>query len=146
MFLGSYNVRLRDKNRISFPSKFRELTGDSLFITNWFENSLLILGKNDWEKFTTNIFKENSFLLPQVRDLERYIYGGTFEVRLDTEGRFVIPPFLKDHAKIGKNAVFVGGLWHISLWDEEVYNSYRDLNQIQIKDTAEKAYQKLIKS
>jgi MraZ protein len=145
MFLGSYSVRLRDKNRISFPSKFRELTGDSLFITNWFENSLLVLGKNEWEKFTTNIFKENSFLLSEVRDLERYIYGGTFEVELDSEGRFVIPPFLKEHAKIGKNAIFVGGLWHISLWDEEIYNSYRALNQIQIRTTAEKAYQKITK-
>lgn len=145
MFLGSYSVRLRDKNRISFPSKFRELTGDSLFITNWFENSLLVLGKNEWEKFTTNIFKENSFLLSDVRDLERYIYGGTFEVELDSEGRFVIPPFLKEHAKIGKNAIFVGGLWHISLWDEEIYNSYRALNQIQIRTTAEKAYQKITK-
>jgi len=145
MFLGSYSVKLRDKNRISFPSKFRELTGDSLFITNWFENSLLVLGKNEWEKFTTNIFKENSFLLSEVRDLERYIYGGTFEVELDSEGRFVIPPFLKEHAKIGKNAIFVGGLWHISLWDEEIYNSYRALNQIQIRTTAEKAYQKITK-
>jgi len=145
MFLGSYSVKLRDKNRISFPSKFRELTGDSLFITNWFENSLLVLGKNEWEKFTTNIFKENSFLLSEVRDLERYIYGGTFEVELDSEGRFVIPPFLKEHAKIEKNAIFVGGLWHISLWDEEIYNSYRALNQIQIRTTAEKAYQKITK-
>ncbi len=146
MFLGSYNVKLREKNRISFPAKFRELTGDSLFITNWFENSLLILGKEEWEKFTSNIFSQNTFLLSQVRDLERFIYGGTFEVNLDAEGRFVIPPFLKEHAKIGKEAIFVGGLWHISLWDVELYSSYRDLSSIQIKDTAEKVYQKLIKS
>lgn len=145
MFLGTFNVKVRDKNRIAFPAKFRELTGDTLFITNWFENSLLLLSSKDWEIFTSNLFKENSFLLSQVRDLERYIYGGTFEVKLDKEGRFVLPPSLKKHAKIERDAVFVGGAWYISLWNSIVYENYQELNQLQIRDKAEKAYQQLRK-
>lgn len=143
MFLGSYTVSVREKNRVAFPKKFREITGDSLFFTNWFENSILILSKIDWEKFTTKLLRENSFLLPQVRDIERFIYGGTFEIQLDSEGRFVVPQYLKEHAKLGSEAQFVGGAWYISLWDKKLYESYRDLNQIQIKEKAIKAYREL---
>lgn len=136
-------MRLREKNRIAFPVKFREITGDSLFITNWFENSLLILPRTDWELFNKKLFKENSFLLPQVRDLERFIFGGTFEIELDREGRFILPIFLKEHAKIQKEVQFVGGAWYISLWDKQLYQSYRDMTQIQLKDKAIEAYKQL---
>lgn len=143
MYIGNYEVRLRAKNRLAFPSKFRKLTGDTLYITNWFEDSLIILSKKEWEKLTTDLLSVNSYLIPDVRDLERFIFGGSFEVNLDIEGRFVLPEYLKNYAKIDKEAVFIGGMWYISLWDLNKYESYRDMSRIQIKDKALRAYEKL---
>jgi len=141
MFSGVYNVSVRAKNRIAFPAKFRSQTGDKLLITNWFEKSLLVLPKEKWEELVKEIFKKGSFLLPEVRDLDRFIYGGTFEVELDGEGRFVLPRYLKEYALIGKNAVFVGGMWYIELWDEMVFENHRALNQLQVSKKAEKVFE-----
>lgn len=143
MFLGSYKVRLRAKNRIAFPAKLRDLTGDTLFITNWFENSLIVLPKKDWENLTKDLFSEKSYLLPEVRELERFIMGGTFELNLDSEGRFILPSDLLKYAKIKDEVVFVGGMWYIQIWDQKLYESYRDLNKLQIKNNATIVYEKL---
>ena len=143
MFLGSFTVKVREKNRIAFPAKFREQTGDTLFITNWFEKSLLILSKKDWEKIIEDILEEGSFLVSEVRDLERFIFGGTFEVELDKEGRFVLPPALKEHIGLQKEAIFIGGAWYISLWDLTHYESYREINNLQIKDRATSVYKRI---
>ena len=143
MFLGTFTVRLRAKNRIAFPAKLRELTGDTLFITNWFENSLIVLPKKQWEEITGDIFGQRSFLLPEVRDLERFILGGTIEVTLDTEGRFILPKNLLEHARISQEVVFVGEMWYIQLWDGRHYESYKELSSMQIKQKAIDVYNKL---
>ena len=140
MFLGIFTVRVRKKNRIAFPAKFRKQTGDSLLITNWFENSLLILPKDKWEKLVGDVFEKASFLLPEVRDLDRFIYGGTFEVYLDDEGRFVLPKYLKEYAKIKDNVVFSGGMWYIQLWDRTLFENYRGISNITVRDKAIKVF------
>ncbi|MDO8269267.1 MAG: hypothetical protein Q7T54_01185 [Candidatus Levybacteria bacterium] len=136
MFLGVHKVQVRAKNRIAFPAKLRKQTGDLLFVTNWFENSLLVLPKAKWDIVIKEVFDKASFLLPEVRDLDRFIFGGTFEVELDQEGRFILPKYLKEYAKIKKNAVFVGGMWYIQLWDEKLFENHRIMNQLQIKQKA----------
>lgn len=142
MFLGIFTARVRAKNRIAFPSKFRKQTGSPLLITNWFENSLLVLPKDAWEKLVGEVFKKASFLLPEVRDLDRFIYGGTFEVELDAEGRFVLPKYLKEYAKIKDFAVFSGGMWYIQLWDRTLFENYRAITSIQIREKAIKVFEK----
>lgn len=146
MFIGIYNVRLRQKNRIAFPSKLRKVTGDSLFITNWFENSLLVLPKKDWEELVSNIFENASVLLPEIRDLDRFIYGGTFEVELDSEGRFVMPKYLKEYAQIKDNVIITGGMWYIQMWDEKRFENYRAISSMQIKDKAVKVFEQIQKT
>lgn len=142
MYIGLYEARLRAKNRIAFPARLRQKTGNSLFITNWFENSLLVLPKNDWEQLVKDIFEKASFLLPEVRDLDRFIYGGTFEIELDNEGRFILPAYLKEYAKIQKEVVITGGMWYMQIWDKKVFKNYRALNTLQVKNKAITVFEK----
>ena len=141
MFIGLYRVRLRDKKRIAFPAKLRHITGDRLMITNWFEKSLLVLPKQEWERIVAEIFEKASFLLPEVRNLDQFIYGGTFELELDKEGRFVIPQYLAEYANIKKDIVITGGAWYISIWDESTFESYQTLNALQIRDKAKQVFE-----
>lgn len=145
MYFGLFTLRLRAKNRLAFPAKLRYVTGDTLYVSNWFENSLLVLPKKEWESMVSEIFDKASFLLPEVRDLDRFIYGGTFEVELDNEGRFVLPKYLKEYAKIKDEVIVTGGMWHISIWDKSVFESYRELNTMQVKEKAIKVFETLPK-
>lgn len=141
MYFGLYSVRLRAKNRLAFPAKLKKETGNTLLVTNWFENSLLVLPKKEWEALVTEIFEKASFLLPEVRDLDRFIYGGTYEVELDGEARFVLPAYLKEYAKIREEVVRTGGAWYISIWDKARFESYRALNTLQVKEKAIKVFE-----
>lgn len=141
MYFGSYETILRDKNRISFPSKLKKLTGNNLMLTNWFENSIMILPKKKWEEIVTKIFENASYLMPEVRDMDRFIYGGTFEIELDREGRFVLPAYLKEYGKIRKEIIFVGGFWYMQMFDKEIFEAHRKMNAIQIRDKAVKVFE-----
>lgn len=144
MYFGLYTVRLRAKNRLAFPARFTKETGKTLFITNWFENSLLVLPKDKWEELVGQIFEKATFLLPEVRDLDRFIYGGTYEVELDGEARFVLPASLKEYAHIENEVVIFGGAWYISIWDKARFESYRALTTMQVKDKAIKVFERKV--
>lgn len=141
--MGYYTVSVEAKNRLAFPSKYKELTGNKLLITNWFEKSLLVLPTKEWERVVLKVLKIKSSLLPETRDLKRFIYGGAKEVELDQQGRFVLPRYLREYAHIEGRSSFVGCGEYIELWDSAIWESYTEMMNIQIKETARKAAQNL---
>lgn len=141
MFLGLYNSTCRIKNRIAFPAKLKQQTGDNLVLTNWFEKTVLVLPKASWEELFGRLFQSNAYLLSEVRELDRFIFGGSYEVELDGEGRFVLPKYLKDYGEIKKEIVFVGGAYYILLQDKDRFESMRELVGIQVKEKAIKVFE-----
>lgn len=143
MYLGLYTSRCSLKNQLTFPSKFRKLSPSKLFIANWFENSLIILPQETAVETLNGILGENTTLLPERRDLERFIYGNAVTVELDNKNRFVLDKRLREYARIGKEAVFVGVKERIELWDQEVYLNYGKIREIQIRETAITLYERI---
>lgn len=143
MYLGFYKSQCTQKNQLTFPGKFTHQTGSLLFIAHWFENSLLILPEKTAEKTLKTLIAENITLLPEARDLERFIFGNAETLKLDSKNRFVLSKKLREYARIGKNAVFVGVNERIELWDEEVYANYGQIRQLQIRETAINLYNRI---
>jgi len=92
-----------------------------------------------------NLIANSSELLPEVRDLERFFYSNAAEVELDGQNRFVIPKHLKEYAGIKKKTVFVGVKERIELWDEEQWSNYGKIRELQIKQTARRLYEEIVK-
>jgi len=145
MYLGYFTSHCSAKNQLTYPGKFRKLTGEKLLITTWFEKSLLILPFERGNEIIGGILKETSALLPEVRDLERFLYGNAEEITLDLKNRFVIPRNLREYAQIQKNAVFLGISERIELWDEETYRNYGKIREMQIRETAISHYNRILK-
>lgn len=143
MYLGYYESHCTQKNQLTFPSKFKELAGSELLLTTWFENSLLILPTGAGKQMLSQIISDTTSLLPEGRDLERFFYGNAVTVRLDLKNRFVLPAHLKDFAKIGNDATFVGVGERIELWDLEGFANYGKIREIQIRDTAINYYNRV---
>lgn len=143
MYLGFYTSHANKKNQLTFPGKFKDSTGKQLLITTWFERSLLILPLETGDSIIKTILKETSSLLPEVRDLERFLYGNATQIRLDSKNRFVVPSALREYAQIGKKAVFVGIGERIELWDEETYLNYGKIRELQIRETAINHYNRI---
>lgn len=143
MYLGYFSSSFTIKNQLTFPNKFKRITGQKLLLAKWFEKSIIVLPQETGEEILGAIIKDNSSLLPEVRDLERFFYGSAATVTLDIKNRFVLQKELRDYAQIGKKAIFVGVGARIELWDEEVYKNYGKIRELQIRETAVRQYNRI---
>jgi MraZ protein len=137
MFLGHYQKNFnKQKGRTSVPAVFAKDLGSKAIITKGYEGSLLIVKKNDWQKIISDIAGQN-FLSGLSRQTDRYLLGNAFQVKIDPQGRFVIPAKLRTYAAYGNQVIFVGvgnriELWDLSKWEKN--DQYLDKNISQISE------------
>lgn len=141
MFLGIADSTLGKDGRIVFPSKFRKDVGRKLFVTNWFEHSLIILPFDQGQNIMSRLTNDLVTLLPEGRKLERFLYGGAEGVTVNGEGRFLLPEHLKKYAHIQRDVVFRGIGDRIELWSKESYERYSFLTDDEARQTAISLYE-----
>ncbi len=119
MLYGRYEHTVDAKNRMFVPAKFKEALGASFKVTyNDFNKCILVYSDEEWEKYENKISQLPSL---QFEDFIRTIYSNTVDVQVDSQGRIVIPQFLKDKVDIQKNVIVMGVGSHLEIWSQEVY-------------------------
>ena len=120
MFRGSSPATVDAKGRLKIPTEHRrileEMYGRGLFITSVRGDSALVYPMPVWEAH-----EERLLALPaadRVRDryLERVNYYGQ-QVRLDAQGRSLIPQILREAAQMQGEVVVTGRLDHLVVWN-----------------------------
>lgn len=135
MIIGQYSHTIDDKNRLSLPAKFRKEMGKKVVITPGLDSCLFIFTMKEWEKIAERLsVKESSILQADNRGFNRYLLGGAVEVEVDGVGRMLLPEHLRERAKLKNKVVFIGVKDRAELWDEEIWNSYR--NEVESKASA----------
>ncbi|MCL5435183.1 MAG: division/cell wall cluster transcriptional repressor MraZ [Patescibacteria group bacterium] len=124
MLIGQYEGRLGAKNRIALPKKFRDVLGDKLIITLGYENSLIVVSEKGWKALLEGT-EGKPFIQSETRETQRFLLGGASNVELDSKGRFIIPSYLRDFAKIKTDVVFLGLFRYIEIWDKDEWAQYR---------------------
>ncbi|MEO5999482.1 MAG: division/cell wall cluster transcriptional repressor MraZ [Chitinophagaceae bacterium] len=126
-FLGEYEATLDAKGRFLLPAGFKkQLPEDSSFkfvLNRGFEKCLSLYPIKSWEPIFTEISKLNDFD-PKVREFRRYFLNGATILELDTAGRLLLPPNLKDHAGLEKDIVLVSAVNKIEIWDKNKYQQF----------------------
>ncbi|KUK76962.1 MAG: Protein MraZ [candidate division WS6 bacterium 34_10] len=118
MLIGEYTGKVGEKKRVSLPSKFREELGDEIILTRGYEDALIVVNKKLWESIASEVMN-GSFIDKNIRDTSRFLVGGAKEIELDTQGRFVIPQALFEHADLDDEVVFIGLVNWIEIWDKK---------------------------
>lgn len=136
MIIGEYRNKITVGKRTALPKKFREQLGENLILTRGYENSLVIVDKDKWEKIAGEILN-GSFINSSIRDTSRFLIGSATELELDNQGRFIIPTPLFDYAQLSEDIVFIGlvnwvEVWSTQLWEKRL--EYLDNNSAQIAD------------
>ena len=123
MLLGTFNITLDAKNRISLPAKLRAFFEGSIVINRGFENCLEVRKPQDFQKYFEQF---NSFPSTQkdTRTLKRLIFANANFVDVDTAGRVLIPNNLINDAKLDKEIVLIGQFDHLEIWDKKLYEDY----------------------
>lgn len=145
MLIGHYIQALNQKGRTALPARLRYELGDTVIVSRWYEGSIAIFELERWKK-TVDQATRGVVALGSARDTERFLLGGAYEIELDSQGRFVIPPPLRQHAGIinATEVVFVGlgtraEIWSKDRWEErEKYiseNAEKLIEEVSKNDT-----------
>jgi MraZ protein len=122
MFRGSSPTKIDDKGRLKVPTDFRRLLeeryGSDLFVTSVQGDSALLYPLPVWEEIEQRLAAMPSTDRTKVRFLERANYFGQ-QVRLDQQGRILIPQILRESASINGDVVVSGQLNHLVVWNHE---------------------------
>lgn len=88
---------------------------------------------DEWEIIEAKLSALPS-LRDEVRRLQRLLIGNAVDLELDGSGRFLVPPRLREYAKLDKRTMLVGQLNKFQLWDEDSWNAVAaaDLEAIQL--------------
>jgi MraZ protein len=65
-------------------------------------------------------------LNPQARRLQRLMVGHATDLELDSHGRVLVPPKLREYAGLTRQAMLIGQGSRFELWDEQHWNERRD--------------------
>jgi MraZ protein len=124
IFYGEYEATVDSKGRFLVPGGLRKQMpeGDSRFMINrGFEGCLNLYPIKTWEKVVADIIEKSDYD-PKNRLFKRQFMAGATIVEIDTAGRILIPPSLKEHAGLGKDITLASIGHRIELWDAGKYN------------------------
>lgn len=126
MFQGANQVNLDAKGRMAVPTRARDpLTQGGtvkLVLTGHPDGCLLLYPSPAWEPIRAQVMAFPS-LDRQASRWKRLLVGFAQEVEPDAAGRLLIPPELRDFAKITHQVMFVGQGTHFEIWDLDAWNA-----------------------
>ena len=130
MFRGATKITLDDKGRMVMPTRYREqiaeLAQGKLVVTVDKDQCLLIYPLPEWEQIERKLMSLPS-LNATARRLQRLMVGHATESSLDGHGRVLLPPELREFARLGRHGMLIGQGNRFELWDEVRWNERRDL-------------------
>ncbi len=121
MFLGQYEHTIDEKGRLTIPARYRDLLQDGAFITQGFDENLMVLTSSSFELIYERV-NRMSMTNPTARQLKRLIFAHADRVEVDRAGRFLIPQFLRQAAGLEGTAILVGVGDYFEIWSPELWN------------------------
>ena len=122
IFQGGAGLFLDGKGRMTVPARHRDILAaiaeDKLTITKHPHGCLMVFPRPEWEKFRERIAQ----LPMSAQWWKRIFLGNAMDVDMDSTGRVLISPELRQGAGISKDTVLLGMGNHFELWDKATYD------------------------
>ncbi len=128
-FRGITAISVDAKGRISIPARYRDeitqLSQGKVVITIDAEDPcLLIYPFSYWDEIEKQLVNLSSFN-PATKRIKRLLIGHATEMISDHHARLLLPPLLREYAKLTREAVLVGQGKKFELWDKAVWEQVR---------------------
>ena len=125
MFSGATLVNLDSKGRLSVPTRYRDqlnesASGQMVCTIDINHACLLLYPLPEWEIIEQKLSRLSS-MNPQERRVQRLLLGHASECQMDSAGRLLIAPVLRQHAGLTKEVMLVGQFNKFELWDETTW-------------------------
>ena len=132
LFRGLNSINLDAKGRMAIPSRYRGTIDDHcqgkmvITIEATEGECLVIYPLNEYEEIQRKVEALPSYSAMSKR-LKGLFIGHATDVELDSSGRVLVPPTLRSYVGLEKKVVLVGQGKKFELWDEEAWNSLREI-------------------
>jgi MraZ protein len=126
VFRGVNPLSLDAKGRITMPARHRarleeHCRGHLVITIDREDPCLLIYPLPEWERIEAQIDALPT-LHKKVRRLQRLLVGHAADCEMDGQGRVLLPPPLRDFARLERRVVLIGQGKKFELWDEQTWN------------------------
>jgi MraZ protein len=120
VFVGTFEHSLDEKGRVVLPSTFRAQLVDKGFLSQW-DRCLGLWTEEDFADVADRLTEKiREGLAPQ--EALRAFASNAHEVRPDSQGRITIPQRLREFAQLDRDAVVIGAIDRIEIWDAGRWN------------------------
>ena len=121
--IGEFHHTIDTKGRLSVPSKFRTILGDTFVISKGIDPCLVVYSEDEWSAFQAKLNTLPTFD-DDAREVKRFFGSGSAYVDVDSHGRILIPSNLQDYAGLSGDVTIVGTtdgkaeIWDTKAWEE----------------------------
>ena len=126
MFRGATNLSMDAKGRLAVPAKHRDAlltqSAGNVVLTAHPHGCLLLYPQPAWEPIQAKMMALSSFD-KQSSALQRLLVGFAEDVSMDSAGRMLVSPVLRDFAGLDKEVMLVGQGSHFELWNMEAWRA-----------------------
>lgn len=139
-FRGQSINRLDSKGRLRIPTKFRDILQhnytDALIITAWGE-CLIAYPPEAWDTVESKAVTFSQVDLDHRAFMRQFI-SSAVECEFDKQGRILIPPVLRQRAKLDQEVMLAGMLTNFEIWSKEAWEQEMNLSATQYQQIATK--------
>ena len=137
MLLGEYQHNLDNKGRVAIPAKFKEKLAPGAIVTRGLDNCLFVFAGKEWETLAQKLM---ALPLAQAnsRAFVRLMLAGAVDVNIDSQGRILVPDYLRQYADLKKSVVIAGLYNRVEIWDASRWNDYKKKTEGASEEIAEK--------
>lgn len=136
MFIGEYQHNIDEKGRLSVPAKFRNDLKGGVVVTRGIDRCLFLYPKKEWEEMAAKLAA-----LPisqkKSRAFARLMLAGAWDAKLDSQGRIILPEYLRQYSNISKKTIVTGLYNRLEIWDEDSWSKYKAITEAESEDIAE---------
>ncbi|MGH7505267.1 MAG: division/cell wall cluster transcriptional repressor MraZ [Longimicrobiales bacterium] len=122
-FVGSHLHQLDDKGRLALPASFRREAADQRFIlVQAYPPALTLYPEVGWldvEERLRDLVARN----PEARLYALSVTANAVEVAPDAQGRILVPARLKEAAGLDGQALLVGAMDRVEIWNPERFEA-----------------------
>jgi MraZ protein len=129
VLLGEHAHTIDEKSRLTLPAKFRKAFATGVVLTRGMDGCVYVYSSEDWRRFVAGRLDELDPLSKEARQLARFLYSAATETEVDRQGRVMLPPALKTHAKLERDVVVAGVRDHVEIWDRAAW--YEQLEEVE---------------
>ncbi|MGH9326738.1 MAG: division/cell wall cluster transcriptional repressor MraZ [Terriglobia bacterium] len=139
MFRGMHAATVDQKGRMKIPTAFKSILdekyGPDFYITSLEGQCARVYPLAEWLKVEEKLAQLPSMNKAKRKFLDRTNYWGQV-VRMDNQGRILIPPQLREAAGMRGQVAVMGDLVYLEVWNTQRFAEHMEQNPFTEEDEA----------